>query len=238
MPEANVIIAVPAGACKKQYTDLIGKKFNRLTIVGFLGKGPHKPRKRDFWFECQCECGNLKIVSRRNLTRGRAVKSCGCIVGLTGCPVHQHTGRTKRTLNATWKGMRKRCCSWNRHNAKNYHDKGIAVCERWTKCYWCFADDMGPRPTPNHTIERIKNEIGYSPENCRWATRTEQNQNQGKNVILILNGERVVMAEAARRIGGGQKTLAEAVERARKRGSPNLSFKGVPLVLVGYNRDL
>ena len=96
--------------------------------------------------------------------------------------------------------MIQRCDNPNAAVFKHYGERGINVCDRW-RDFKAFFDDMGNRPSPSHSIERIDNSKGYEPGNCRWATHLEQMQNTRWNRYVMLKGDRVCVSEAARRLG-------------------------------------
>lgn len=98
-------------------------------------------------------------------------------------------------------GAIQRCHNPKNPNFDNYGGRGIVVCHRWQESAEHFIADMGPRPTPKHTLERIDNSGGYNPGNCRWATRAEQNANTRQNHRLTIDGESLILAEWARRAG-------------------------------------
>lgn len=99
-----------------------------------------------------------------------------------------------------WDGMRGRCKAGAKNSGNNYFARGITVCDRWTS-FENFYADMGPRPSPTHTIERIDNDAGYSPENCRWATRKEQARNMRRNRRLEIDGRVLCISEWAEVVG-------------------------------------
>jgi hypothetical protein len=130
------------------------------------------------------------------------------VAGLTdrfGRPV-QH-GMYKRPEYDTWKQMKQRCYNPKCQRYNRYGARGIKVCDRWRDSFEAFYADMGPRPSAAHSIERDDNNGDYEPGNCRWATKAEQNRNRGDNVILGHDGRSMTMAEWAREIGMGAKTL-------------------------------
>lgn len=110
---------------------------------------------------------------------------------------HGSSGRPEYYI---WNAMIQRCHNPNSRGFKDYGAKGIKVCKRW-RLFANFFVDMGTRPSPKHSIERVKNKKGYSPENCRWATRVEQHRNRSDNHRLRIDGETITIAEWSERTG-------------------------------------
>lgn len=97
--------------------------------------------------------------------------------------------------------MKQRCFVPSNMAYPRYGGRGITVCEQWRADFGAFRQDMGPRPSAGHSIDRIDVDGDYAPGNCRWATRPEQMANTSRNRYVDLDGERVIQAEAARRLG-------------------------------------
>lgn len=156
---------------------LFGTRHERLVIIG-EGETSSSGERR---YVCACDCGKSSLVAGGNLRSG-ITRSCGCLqrellarrATKHGCATDD--GRTPEY--ATWQAM------WSRtraHSGKHHRDyvlRGITVCERW-KSFELFLADMGPRPSPKHSIDRVDNDGNYELSNCRWATRLEQMNNQG-----------------------------------------------------------
>jgi len=100
-----------------------------------------------------------------------------------------------------WQSMKQRCCNPNYHGAHNYSQRGITVCPEWLHSFEAFFAHVGRRPSPKHTLERIKNERGYEPGNVRWATMNEQALNKRTNRLVPFRGEMLPLSEACRRAG-------------------------------------
>src|SRR3990167_6267407 len=121
------------------------------------------------------------------------------------------TGRkTTPVIYSTWTAMRHRCQSKKCKEYKNYGGRGIEICERWNKFEHFYAD-MGDKPK-GMTLERKNNNLGYSPDNCKWATRMEQANNMRKTKLLEFNGERLSVSAWARRLGISRKTVHARIQ--------------------------
>ena len=151
--------------------DLTGRRFGMLTVIkrdvsGISG--------RTRWL-CLCDCGGGRSFDSRSLLRGS--ESCGCLTGAKISKSMTKHGMSHSKVHSTWLHMRRRCSNPNNHAYERYGGRGITVCERWINSFENFFEDMG-LPPKGLTIDRINNNDGYYPENCKWSTYKEQASNR------------------------------------------------------------
>lgn len=177
-----------------RYTDHTGARFTRLLVLERIANARNGARG----YRCQCDCGATINTTAGLLVSGHT-KSCGCLKRETKSRL-KHGGKGTTTYKR-WRSMRSRCTNKKDSSYANYGAKGVTVCDRWIHSYENFLADMGECPSETMTLDRIENELGYEPGNCRWATSTEQNRNRSNNRMLTLNGETECIATWAERTG-------------------------------------
>lgn len=150
---------------------------------------------------CQCDCNETKVIHSRELIQGKT-RSCGCYRSEYVAHKNYKHGGCKRLDCApeyvVWFGMIERCTNQNSDCYQNYGGRGINVCPAWRDSFATFLHDMGPRPSPKHSIERVDNSKGYAPDNCRWATAIEQANNKRNNTLVTFDGLTLTAAQAWR----------------------------------------
>jgi hypothetical protein len=218
---------------------LAGERYGRFVILGheFYMRRTNGNYQR--WVVAQCDCGAIGVKCPTKLKMGH-VRSCGCLMVETSATINFKDGASRHLLYRCWCAMITRCYSTKSEAYSYYGGRGITVCERWQASFWDFVEDMGPRPTPSHEIDRYPNNNGnYEPGNCRWATRVQQMRNTRSTLRLTLNGETLSLAEWCERLGlnsvrvASRLRLGWSVERAfttpvQRQGSRNLAL-GVTL---------
>jgi hypothetical protein len=169
--------------------ELAGQRFGKLIVEN---QNPVRALSGSVRWDCICDCGKKTTTIGTNLIKG-FTHSCGCIQkeavtthGMTGTPEYN-----------SWNSMIQRCTNSNHDAYYRYGGRGITVCDRWLNSVYSFIEDMGFRPSSNHTLDRIENDKGYYKDNCRWATRTEQNNNTSSNVFYEYKGSKYTIPQLA-----------------------------------------
>lgn len=156
--------------------DLTGQRFGRLTAIEYSGRSSDGQAK----WKCICDCGTIAFSSSGNLRSGR-MKSCGCLRRENGVKhalsMTKH-GQYKSRLHRIWNTMKNRCQNPNVHNYESYGGRGITVCDEWQRFEPFYEWAMSNGYRDHLTLDRKDNFAGYSPDNCRWATMKEQQNNK------------------------------------------------------------
>lgn len=223
----------------KQKEYVIGKKYNRLTVLEEITP-ISKYRRR---VRCICECGNINDCQLSNLKSGH-VKSCGCYNRDINSITHTTHGMRQSNEYKSYRKMLERCYYEKDINYHNYGGRGIIVCERWLESFENFFEDMGYKPTAKHSIERNDPNGNYEPNNCSWATKKEQNNNRTNNTRYQYDGMNMTQAQWAEYLGipygkiirhmRNGVSFPEIVEYVKKNGTGEMRFK--PIVRKWYPR--
>ena len=207
--------------------NLAGQQFGRLTAIERVSVRSGKTR-RSAW-RTLCSCGTERTVTQTHLLRG-VTKSCGCFQrekrkdGVTlvhGLARHGDP----HPLLGTWKNMIARCYRVSCKDYKHSGSRGITMCDRWRfgehgkHAFECFLEDMGPKPSPRHTLDRIENDGGYEPSNCRWATPHEQRTNTRKSIsraeVAGLMASGFGATDIARKLGRHRASIDRVLRELR-----------------------
>lgn len=194
-----------------KFIDRTGQKFGRLTLI----KRVENNKFNQVQWKCRCDCGKEVIVKAYSLTTGQT-KSCGCLKkeqNYINIAKVKHNMTNTRLYNI-WRDMKSRCLNPNNKRHKFYFDKGITVCDEWKNDFMNFynwAINNGYRD--NLTIDRINNNGNYEPKNCRWATITEQNNNQSNNIRIKYNESEYTLSELSKIYNIKRATLYDRIKR-------------------------
>lgn len=198
--------SMPTISIAKNAKDHTGKTFGFLAAIRPVGVDS----KRHIQWECRCKCGSLVIVPGSSLCTGNT-RSCGCL-HLETVTTHGKSNGNSRS-HRIWNGLKQRCFNENNPDFEKYGGRGITVCDRWKNSYEAFVEDMGEPPSAKHSLDRRNNDGSYCPENCRWATKIEQDRNKRTNRLITWNGETLCLTEWAERIGVHPATLANRLSK-------------------------
>jgi len=192
----------------------IGRRFGRLVVVGI--RRERRSKRIVIIAQCRCDCGCVKDVFWRSIADGR-VKSCGCLnrelAAKHGRDSATHGGSRTRLYNI-WTGMKRRCYNHHHVHFANYGGRGIAVCPEWRGDFAAFREwAMSHGYADGLSIDRIDNDRGYSPDNCRWIDTRAQQNNRRTNHFVTAAGQTHTICEWSRLTGVGASTIKERLRR-------------------------
>lgn len=174
--------------------NILGKRYGRLLVIQ---KTEERLNGCIVWL-CKCDCEKEKKVNGDKLRQG-VTKSCGCLMIDRIKETNTTHGMGNKRVYRIWSLMKNRCLNANSVDYKRYGGRGIMVCKEWEK-FENFWKDMKVSYEPNLTLDRIDNNKGYCKENCRWANKFVQNNNQRKNVFIEFKGEKLTVSQLMRKL--------------------------------------
>jgi hypothetical protein len=198
--------------------NLVGQRFDFLVVIRFAGMCHHMTSQDKPVWVCQCDCGQECLRQSQSLRNPRKRSSCGCQGKHRGTDPEIRQKFSKEYI--IWQAIWYRCTNPNAQYYNAYGGRGITVDPRW-RSFKTFMTDMGGRPGPNYSIERMKNNLGYSQENCRWATQAEQMRNTRRNHWVTYQHVTQCLADWSKETGIPRGTL---VYRLKSRWHYDLVF--------------
>jgi len=192
-----------------------GVVFGRLTVIDIGVSIVSKSGGRRKAWKCLCSCGKTRLIREYSLRSGDT-SSCGCLhremVSKMTSKLNLKHGRYGTPEYKSWQMMKERCYYPSNDSYKNYGGRGITICERWRNSFAAFFEDMGLRPGPGYSLDRINPNRDYEPGNCRWATPKQQLNNQRGNRKLTISGKTRTLQEWADLTGINRSTISSRIE--------------------------
>lgn len=192
-----------------------GQMFGRLKVIG---DGRKIKGRLKYLCECSCEKHTQKLIDKNCLLSGRTL-SCGCLRNKKVRERMTKHGGKKKRLYHVWLSIKERCYNINDNRYKNYGGRGITVCDEWKDDYAAFevwAIENGYDENAQYgecTIDRIDFDKSYSPDNCRWISLKEQNNNRTTTIWLTHNGKTQTLLDWAKELQINPKTLRTRINR-------------------------
>lgn len=193
----------------RELIDLAGQVFGRLTVI--------RRAENDKWgntmWLCQCECGKEKAMASGSLTSGRST-SCGCYRDQVTSQRSITHGGSGSALYSIWHNMKCRCYNQNNDGYKNYGARGITICESWLEDFASFNSwALNNGYVEGLSIDRIDVNGNYEPDNCRWATMPEQNNNKRTSRMITIGGVVKTMKQWSEVYGINYATLQSRIDK-------------------------
>lgn len=188
--------------------DLTNQHFDRLTVVT---KHPENDKFGAVQWKCDCSCGGAVIVPTSQLTSHKT-RSCGCLNREAVKAANTKHGMSRSLEYSSWKSIRERCYDERHPQYADYGGRGITMCDEWKDDFMAFYNDMGPRPSKDHSIDRKDVNGNYCKENCRWATSTEQANNRRNSRFYLHDGVSRTLASWCRELNLKYSVVWERLE--------------------------
>lgn len=168
--------------------NLVGVRYKNCVVVA---EAERNQKGQKMWL-CRCDCG---VEFARRASKLSDTSHCGCLSHDNRSKSRKKHGLTRSSEFKAWEGAIQRCGNKNNKDFHRYGARGISVCDRWLHSFSAFLDDMGQKPHPEASLDRINVNGDYTPENCRWATPHQQASNRRNNVLIAQGGSQITLYE-------------------------------------------
>ncbi|MFZ1416309.1 MAG: hypothetical protein WAS73_17265 [Defluviicoccus sp.] len=194
-----------------------GQRVGRWILLSRTHQAPSSGKRWRPRWHCRCDCGTEKMVLDQSLrlalrSDAGGSRSCGCLVIEASLRHGQNRHQKPSSEYMAWIGAKKRCRNMRNASYRNYGGRGIRMCARWEHSFEAFLCDMGPKPDPTYSLDRIDPDGNYEPGNCRWAPPTIQQRNKRNTRWYEFDERACVLIDIARSLGIS-RDAARAMER-------------------------